>query len=133
MTYTPKGCGDLDHITFHRLQRTVESAGHALGLRGDCFADIGSRIGTQEEELRAVALYLSLPAETRRSDRDLVRRMARSIVLTHNDGNDANDANDAGSLLHSDASPEPPRNIHPAIARAFRENLRASNQRGARR
>ena len=127
MTYTPKGCGDLDHITFHRLQRTVESAGHALGLRGDCFADIGSRIGTQEEELRAVALYLSLPAELCRSDRGLARRMARSMVLTHDD------ANDVGSRLHSDVSPEPPRKIHPAIARAFRENLRASNQRGTRR
>ena len=86
---TPKGCYDLDLI---RLIRTIEEAGRRYGLQGDCLADIGSRCGTYFQELLIIEIYLSLPAEVRRSNRELTQGMARAMVLTHHDNDDKDDA-----------------------------------------
>ena len=119
---TPKGCDDLDFIRFSKLLRTMQETGWRYGLQGDCMADTGSRCGTHCQEQLVVDICLSLPAEVRRSNRELARRMARAMVLTHHDNDDKHDANFL-SQSYVDTTHQGQR--HVAIEREF---LEASSQ-----
>lgn len=83
--------GNVVCFTLGRLRTAIEESGHLLGLRGNCLADVRSRLGTHDQELLASDLYLGLPARIRRPVSTLAREMVRALVLTHYDDHDKDD------------------------------------------